>query len=116
MTTQAPQARDGTDRVVPFRPRARIPGRLPHDDAIAKWTRGDTRPAVEDIVKFHQRAGDDDYRQRMIMNVLALAACIVLALIGIWLANAIAQMRKDQDCVLSGRPSCTRLDVPLRRP
>jgi hypothetical protein len=116
MTTQAPQATDETDRVVPFRPRGRIPVRLPSDNATPKWTQGDSRPPVEDIAKFQHTADDDDYRQRMTMNVLALAACIGLALAGIWLANAIAQMRKNQDCVLSGRPGCTHVDVPLRQP
>jgi len=31
---------------------------------------------------------------------------------GVWMADKIAEMRKNQDCVLSGRRNCTPIDVP----
>jgi hypothetical protein len=31
---------------------------------------------------------------------------------GVWLANAIVDMRKNQDCVLTGRRGCTPVEVP----
>ncbi len=54
----------------------------------------------------------DNYRQRMINNGLAFVACTVLVGIGIWLATAIAEMRRNQDCVLSGRRNCAQVNVP----
>ena len=59
---------------------------------------------------------DAEYRQRMLVNGAVLA--IVLALIGgaLWLADTMATMRRNQDCVLSGRPGCTHVDAePSRR-
>jgi hypothetical protein len=35
----------------------------------------------------------------------------VLALAGVWLAIQIADLRKNQDCVLSGRRDCAPIDV-----
>jgi len=52
----------------------------------------------------------------MINNGLAFAACAVLALIGIWLATTIADMRRNQDCVLSGRRNCAQVNVPPADP
>jgi hypothetical protein len=56
----------------------------------------------------------DDYRHRMIANALAFIACVVLVVVGVWIADTMAQMRKNQDCVLSGRRGCTPVDVPVR--
>ena len=43
------------------------------------------------------------------------AALLVLALLiwcGYWLFTTIAEMRKNQDCALTGRTNCVRLNVP----
>ena len=71
-------------------------------------------PPVPDLEKF-ERAPDepDDFRHRMVMNALGLVATVVLIVTGIWIADVMAHMRKDQDCVLTGRSGCTRVDVPL---
>ena len=41
----------------------------------------------------------------------------MLALIGagLWLADTMAQMRKDQDCILSGRHGCTPVEYNKNR-
>jgi len=49
----------------------------------------------------------------MTMNGLALLATIFLIVAGIWIADVMAQMRKNQDCVLSGRRGCTPVTVPI---
>jgi hypothetical protein len=67
-------------------------------------------PPVEDLTKF-ERGGDDDYRHRMMVNVAALVFVVALIGAGIWLADTMARMRKDQDCVLSGRRGCTPVEV-----
>ncbi len=47
----------------------------------------------------------------MMVNLAALAFTVVLALAGVWLAMQIADMRKNQDCLLSGRRNCAPIDV-----
>ena len=44
----------------------------------------------------------DDYRHRMIVNVAAFVFVIALIGAGLWLADTMARMRKNQDCVLVG--------------
>ena len=70
-------------------------------------------PPVPDLEKF-ERAPDepDDFRHRMAMNMIGLAVTIALVVTGIWIAEVMAQIRKDQDCVLIGRLGCTHIDVP----
>ena len=100
-------------RVVTFRPRSSGPlqNRVSGDESLAEFN----TTAVADLKK-HQRAREEeDYRHRMVVNVLALAFCIVLAIAGVWLVNAIAEMKRIQDCVLSGRAGCIPLDIPLHR-
>ena len=63
-------------------------------------------PVIDDVGKY-ARAGDDDYRHRMTMNGLAFLILAVLVVAGVWLAVTIAEMRKNQDCVLTGRKGCT---------
>ena len=89
-------------RILPFRPRGSL------------FARNVPRPPpVPDLEKY-ERAPDepDDFRHRMTMNALGLAVTVVLVVTGIWIADVMAHMRKDQDCVLTGRSGCTHVDVP----
>jgi hypothetical protein len=97
-------------KVIPFRPRrmSATGGHVPEVDA-------DTA-ALENLAKYERGDEEDDYRHRMIMNAAALAATIILATAGAWLAITIGDMRKDQDCYLSGRRNCTPIDVPSLQP
>jgi hypothetical protein len=73
-------------------------------------------PPVSDLKEYERKPDEpDDYRHRMIMNGLAFAATIVLIVAGIWIADVMAHMRKNQDCVLTGRPGCTHVDVTPRQ-
>jgi hypothetical protein len=54
----------------------------------------------------------DDYRHRMLTNVAGVAVVALLIVIGIWIADTMASMRKNQDCVLSGRRGCTPVEAP----
>jgi hypothetical protein len=47
---------------------------------------------------------------------LAFAFCLLLVAIGVWLASSIAEMRRNQDCVLSGRRNCANVMVPPANP
>jgi hypothetical protein len=90
-------------RILPFRRAGR---RLPPE-----------RPdePVEGVGKYAQ-GEPDDYRRRMINNGLGLLACILLVMGGIWIANTMAEMRRNQDCVLSGRRNCAPIPAPSAGP
>jgi hypothetical protein len=66
---------------------------------------------VQDLAKFERGEGVDDYRHRMIVNIAAFVFVLALIGTGIWLVDTMAQMRKNQDCVLSGRRDCTPVEV-----
>jgi hypothetical protein len=51
----------------------------------------------------------------MMVNIAAFLFVIGLIGAGIWLADTMARMRKDQDCVLSGRRGCTPVEVSKDR-
>ena len=100
-------------RVVTFRPRSSGPlqNRASGNESLAEF---DTT-AVADLKKYQRAREEEDYRHRMVVNALALAFCIVLAIAGVWLINEIAEMKRIQDCVLSGRAGCIPLDIPPHR-
>ena len=62
----------------------------------------------------HADSADDrnEYRHRMKTNAATLVVVCLLIWGGLWLADAIAQFRKTQDCVLSGRRNCAPIAVP----
>ena len=50
----------------------------------------------------------------MMMNAMAAGVIILLIAGGIWIANSMAMMRKNQDCVLSGKRNCNPpVEVPV---
>jgi hypothetical protein len=106
MSSNAPQPEDERGRVLPFRRRGRDAG-------------GKQMPPgapVEDLERYARTDEPDDYRQRMINNSLAFLFCIALVGIGVWLASTMAEMRRNQDCVLSGRRNCANVIVPPANP
>jgi len=98
------QPSDSDDRVVPLRPRK--PG------MSAPPRPAPSEPDPPDLSQYEHGGDDDDYRHRMLTNVAALAFVALLVVGGVWIANTIAQMRKNQDCVLSGRRGCTPVEIP----
>jgi hypothetical protein len=48
----------------------------------------------------------------MMMNLLAFLVLALVVSCGIWLTNTMAQLRRDQDCVLTGRTNCAQIQVP----
>jgi len=111
VNAERPQS-DERGRVIPLRRRHPPAGNDNRPQRQADTTGADT---IGDLVRFeHGADSPEDYRHRMIMNGLAFLVCIFLVLSGVWLVSKMAQMRKDQDCVLSGRRGCTPVDVPVR--
>jgi hypothetical protein len=53
---------------------------------------------------------DEDGRRRT--NILMLVIGAVVVLVGIWLVNTMADMRKIQDCESAGRRNCVPIKVP----
>ncbi len=70
---------------------------------------------VDDLAKFAGGVGSDDYRHRMTVNIVAFVFVLALIGVGLWLADTMAEMRKNQDCVLSGRRGCTPVEVTKGR-
>jgi hypothetical protein len=84
----------GPGRVVPFRHR-----------------RSDELTGPDDLSHYEGGGGEpDDYRHRMMMNAAAFVVVMLLIGAGLWIANTMAAMRKNQDCVLSGRRGCTPVE------
>jgi hypothetical protein len=108
VTPDRPPPPAETGQVVPFRPRSALRSgwrgpvnqAAPHDSPVA------------DLAKFEHPETDDDYRHRMKMNGLAFLITCVLIFAGLWLADTMAEIRKVQDCVMSGRQNCAPIDAP----
>ncbi len=111
-----PNDADGFGQVLRFRRRGEppVPTAWPADPEAA-------RP--DDLAKYEQERDEQDrgeqdldevtdYRQRMLMNVIALAVVTFLISAGVWLADAITDMEKDQDCVMQGRVNCAPIELP----
>lgn len=95
-------------RVLPFR----RPGRPPPAvaDSVAEAPDGHL---PDDLAKYEIEPDEViDYRHRALMNVIALAVLTLLLIVGVWLANTISQMQRDQDCVLQGRVNCAPFELP----
>ena len=109
MTSDSSNASGDDHQVVPFRPRRGGAGA-----GSGHWRSRppQSRPSpVEGLAKYEGGELDDDYRHRMKVNLAALAFTVVLALAGVWLVIQLAEMRKNQDCVLSGRRNCAPIEV-----
>ncbi|MGB9370237.1 MAG: hypothetical protein WCE79_29935 [Xanthobacteraceae bacterium] len=102
MSSDVPDNEKG--RVLPFQRRGQM--------RVPRATQGEP---VEGIEKYAV-AEPDNYRQRMINNGLAFAFVLLLVAVGVWLADTIAEMRRNQDCVLSGRRNCAHVNVPPTGP
>jgi len=57
----------------------------------------------------------EDERDRRATNIFLAVAAVLVIGGGIWLMNAMADARKAQLCLESGRRNCNPIEVPLRR-
>jgi hypothetical protein len=105
-----PREADDFGQVVPFRRPGRTPLLRPASSAgadvdhLARFEQNREEPEPEEFI---------DYRQRMFMNVVALVVVTLLVTAGVWLADTIAGMERDQDCVMQGRANCAPIELPL---
>ena len=95
-------------RVLRFEPRhgpRRPPPRFPAPPS--------GRSPVEGLDKYSRQSDDtEDYHHRMRTNAAAILVVVLLIWCGYWLFDTLAEMRKTQDCILSGRTNCARIDMP----
>jgi len=53
-------------------------------------------------------------RDRRAANIFLLVAGALLVAIGIWLANAMVDARRADECISSGRRNCQPIEAPAR--
>ena len=53
-------------------------------------------------------------RDRRAANIFLLVAGLVLVGIGVWLANAMIDARRADECMSAGRRNCAPIEVPAR--
>jgi hypothetical protein len=100
-----PHNADEVGQVLAFR---RRPPPLP-----AARPGGPEASSLDDLARYEQEPDEPiDYRQRMLMNVIAIAIVTLLVGTGVWITDTIADMEKDQDCVMQGRANCAPIELP----
>jgi hypothetical protein len=111
--TQRPITPEEEHRVLEFRPRnsVRPQGRQGYPRGQAEPE--DTHPQPHDLSRDERpRDEPDEFRHRLLANVAVIAFAIASMAIGVWLAVSIADLRKTQDCVLTGQRDCARIYAP----
>ncbi len=99
-------------QVLPFRRPGQPMPVLPTQPANSDAADADTE-LPDDLAQYEQDQDEIvDYRQRTVMNVIALAVIAFLVSTGVWLADTIAAMERDQDCVMQGRVNCAPIELP----
>ncbi len=102
-----------TGQVLHFRPRRRVGREPPRLRIMLPEPPRDEPQPVDDLARYEQEQDEPiDYRNRMLMNVIALAVVVLLVGVGVWLADTIAELQKDQDCILQGRVNCAPVELP----
>jgi cytoskeletal protein RodZ len=57
---------------------------------------------------------EEDERDRKVTNIFLLVFFVVVVGAGLWLANALVDQRRIDDCLAQGRRNCAPIDVPAR--
>ena len=57
---------------------------------------------------------DQEERDRRAANIFLLVAAIAIVGAGIWLANALVDARRADECLSSGRRNCSPIEAPPR--
>ncbi len=58
---------------------------------------------------------DDEEGDRTTANIILAVGFVVLVGGGLWLASAMVDARKADDCISSGRRNCMPIDTPRRQ-
>jgi len=57
---------------------------------------------------------EQEARDRRAANIFLLMAGLVLVGVGVWLANAMVDARRADECMSAGRRNCAPIEVPSR--
>jgi len=86
----------------------------PIPEGIAIATPRPVEDDLDDFARFEQEQDEPiDYRHRMMMNLIALAILVSLVGLGVWIADTISDLQKEQDCLVQGRSNCAPIEVPI---
>lgn len=66
-----------------------------------------------DLDQYEKNGEPDDFRHRTTVNAIAFLFVAGLVIAGLWLADTLATMRKNQDCVISGKRGCSPIEAPV---
>jgi len=93
-------------QIIPFAPCR--PGKPPLAAAAIKAVDDE----ADDFARFEEEQDEPiDYRHRMVMNLIALAILTSLVCLGVWIADTISDLQKEQDCLMQGRSNCAPIEV-----
>jgi hypothetical protein len=91
----------------------RFEPRRPRKFALNAPVIDSTDDDVDEFARFEQEQDEPiNYRHRMMMNVIALAIVALLVGLGVWIADTIADLQREQDCLMQGRSNCAPIEVP----
>jgi hypothetical protein len=110
--TEVEEARP-TAQILQFRPRFATPVSDHAGTDLANIDEPQSE-LLDDLEQYEQDREEDEtinYPQRMLMNVIAVAVVTVLIGVGVWLADTITNMERQQDCVLQGRQNCAPIEI-----
>jgi hypothetical protein len=95
-------------RILKFEPRR--PGKPPFASSTPQLVEDE----LDEFARFEQEQDEPiDYRHRMIMNLIALVILISLVGLGVWIADTISDLQREQDCLMQGRSNCAPIEVPI---
>lgn len=57
---------------------------------------------------------EQEARDRRATNIFLLVAAAILVGVGVWLANAMSDARKADECMSAGRKNCVPIEAPQR--
>jgi hypothetical protein len=70
------------------------------------------RSPVDDFSKYESNTAEpDDYRHRQMANLAAFVFCVALVAVGVWIATTMANVQRDQHCVLTGGKNCAQISI-----
>ncbi len=88
--------------------------RRPGNPSLAVAASAPADNDLDDFARFEQVQDEPiDYRHRTIMNLIALAILILLVGFGVWIADTITDLQREQDCLMQGRSNCAPIEIPI---
>ncbi len=61
-----------------------------------------------------RKSREDEERERASTNLVLLLFFVAIVGIGIWLANAMFDARRADECITQGRRNCNPIEAPPR--